>query len=83
LGTVFVEPNALDHHGDIVLTQAGLAAMLASLGALDARLDTRLVFVMVHGAFPSTRRWKMVRQYAWIEQSLALANRLHVSCQLG
>jgi hypothetical protein len=45
---VFVEPNALGHHGDIAFTQASLGAVLAFLGAANASIDARLVLFVGH-----------------------------------
>lgn len=43
LGAVFIEPDALGHHGDILFAQAGVAAVFTRLGAADTGFDTALV----------------------------------------
>ena len=46
IGAVATEPCAIGH---VVHAGAFVAAMLARLGAMHARLDTGLMFVMCHG----------------------------------
>jgi hypothetical protein len=48
LSAVLVEPNALSHHGDVFLLQAGLSAMFTCLSATDACVDAALKILMGH-----------------------------------
>jgi hypothetical protein len=50
-GAIIIEPNALGHLFYIAFRQARVGTMLALLGAADAGLDTRLVFVVCHGKY--------------------------------
>lgn len=47
-GAVHVEGNALRHHLDVLLSQAGGGAVVAGIGTGVARLDAGLVDLMGH-----------------------------------
>lgn len=47
-GAIAIEPDTLDHRGHFLFVQTGIRAVVAFLGAADARLDARLKFLVSH-----------------------------------
>ena len=56
LCTIFIQPDAFSHLGDVLLVQAGVATMLAFLGTANTGFDARLVLLVSHERFSVTVR---------------------------
>ena len=55
-GAIFIQPNTLHHHLDILLAEAGVAAVFTFLRTSYARFDTGSVLFVRHRDLPSQVR---------------------------